>query len=289
MRGLLLLLIVAMSALQLSFVAPQAAAAAASHCQFCQIGVEAGPTDGTVEGRATQDVPGSASPGGESSSGSCVGCRYLWLLACPGNQVMADGQGGFADPIDDPCEQIGSDCPPGELLERLYILVPPADIETGSTECVGGDPAPTVAQVGQAAADAFSQLLSVAAPTHQPDPIAIVNIPTLFATNIPPVQTFAETLLGQQVSITVTASWVWDFGDGATLTTSNPGGAYPNTSLNHNYEQAGKYTVRVTTNWSGVYSIDGGPPQPISGGVVSRPSPPFVVDVHEAHAVLVDN
>jgi PKD repeat protein len=94
-------------------------------------------------------------------------------------------------------------------------------------------------------------------------------------------------LLDQRVVLTVNASWRWDFGDGATLTTSVPGGEYPDMSLSHTYLSAGAYVVHVATEWTGTYSIDGGPAQAIPGAAVVRPSPPFVVNVHEARAVLV--
>lgn len=254
-------------------------------CSTCI--VRSDPNDGAVKGAGTESAPPSQGVGG--GSGSCDGCKYLWILACPGNSVGTDGNGNFVDPVNEPCSQPASMCPPGEMLENLYILRPPDQISTGGTRCVGGDPPPTDQQVAQAASDAFSQLLTTAEPTHQPDPTAIVNIPTLFATNIPQRQIFTETLLDQTITLQVDATWVWDFGDGATLTTTNPGGRYPNTSLAHTYVQAGKYTVTVTTNWTGSYSINGGPPRPIPGGPIPRRSTPFLVDVHEAHAVLVND
>jgi hypothetical protein len=254
-------------------------------CAFC---VSGDPAGGTVDGVGTGSAPPTSPPSSVPTGTTCEGCRYMWLDACPGNNVMADGEGGFVNAVNNPCLQAEQNCPAGERLQQLYVLIPPGQVTLGPTLCRGGNALPpTPGQIGEAAADAFSRLLTTASPTFQPAPRALVNLPTLFATNVPASQTFSETLLGQRVTITVNASWRWDFGDGETLTTSNAGGAYPNTSLSHDYVQPGSYTVRVTTDWTGTYSVNGGPSLPIPGGVVPRPTPLFTVEVAEAHAVLV--
>jgi hypothetical protein len=135
--------------------------------------------------------------------------------------------------------------------------------------------------------DQFSQLLTTAHPSQQPAGAGVVNLPTLFATNTPQTQAFNETLLGVQVTLNVNASWTWDFGDGTTLTTADPGGSYPITSLAHAYLAAGSYAVTLTTNWTGTFSMAGGPAAVIPGGAIPRVSIPFAIDVHEARSVLV--
>ena len=52
---------------------------------------------------------------------------------------------------------------------------------------------------------------------------------------------------------------------------------------------AGQNTVILTTNWTGTFSMAGGPAIVIPGGVIPRVSAPFVLDIHEAHGVLVTN
>ena len=68
---------------------------------------------------------------------------------------------------------------------------------------------------------------------------------------------------------------------------TDAGGAYPVTSLNHIYLAAGPNTVNLTTNWTGTFSMAGGPPIVIPGGAIPRVSTPFVLDVYEARGVLV--
>lgn len=76
-------------------------------------------------------------------------------------------------------------------------------------------------------------------------------------------------------------------GNGGTLTTTDAGGSYPVTSLSHMYLAAGQNTVSLPTNWTGTFSMAGGPPIVIPGGAIPRASAPFVLDIHEARGVLV--
>lgn len=236
---------------------------------------------GTVNGSGGQSGgAGNGGSGGGSGSGSggggannCLGCTYQWVAFC--DPALANAGCG------------ANACPAGFLLETLMITDPrlPAPI-AGGTQCRSPGGA-TPAQVRQAAFDEFSQLLTTAHPSQQPADGGVVNLPTLFATNTPVTQVFNETLLGVQVTLDVNASWTWDFGDGNMLTSTDPGGPYPITSLNHVYGLAGPYTVILTTNWTGTFSMAGGPAAVIPGGAIPRVSNPLVIDIHEAHSVLV--
>jgi hypothetical protein len=173
-------------------------------------------------------------------------------------------------------------------MQTLVITNPTTHTVTiGSTACRVPRGGPTPAQLQQAVTDRFSQLLTTAIPSFEPPTGAFVNLPTLFAANTPQAETFNVILLGQQVTLNVVAMWTWDFGDGGSLTTSNPGGRYPNTSLNHNYRHASNYVVLLTTNWTGTYSLNGNAAIVIPGGPIPRPSAPLPLAVHEAHGVLV--
>ncbi len=206
----------------------------------------------------------------------CTTCTYTWVAVC--NPAVTPN-----------CGAVAAQCPAGFTLETELIHQPPnPDALVGVTEC-RSPTGVTPAQVQQAAIDRFSQLLTTAMPTHQPGNGAIVNLPALFATNTPTEQVFTETLLGIPVTLDVQASWTWDFGDGTTLTTTDPGGIYPITTLSHTYLQSGHVTVALTTNWTGTYAMAGGPAATIPGGPIPRVSAPFALDIHEAHGVLVTN
>jgi len=229
--------------------------------------------NGTVTGTGNQGGGAGIGTQGGGGTNNCIGCTYLWVAFCDPALANA-GCGATA-------------CPAGFLMETLMITDPRLPAPTaGRSECRSPSGA-TPAQVRRAAFDEFSQLLTTAHPSQQPAGSGVVNLPTLFSTNTPVVQVFNETLLGVQVTLNVDASWTWDFGDGMTLTSTDPGGAYPITSLSHVYLVSGSYVVSLTTNWTGTFSMAGGPAAVIPGGPIPRASLPFPLEVHEAHSVLV--
>ena len=80
-------------------------------------------------------------------------------------------------------------------------------------------------------------------------------------------QTMETQVGGTPVTIVATpASYTWDWGDGTTTTTKDPGAAYPNHTVFHKYSHTAQgVVISLTTTWSATYSIGGGPAQPISG------------------------
>ncbi len=84
--------------------------------------------------------------------------------------------------------------------------------------------------------------------------------------------TLNTTILGQPVTITVTPiRYTFGYGDGATRTTTTPGGPLKDdgfetpTTTGHNYKETGKYSITLTTHYSGTFSVNGGPTQTIPG------------------------
>lgn len=83
----------------------------------------------------------------------------------------------------------------------------------------------------------------------------------------PAAQDLTTRVGDQSVSIVATpVSYIWDWGDGATTTTTDPGAAYPDHTVYHKYSHTAQgVTITLTTTWSATYSVGGGPPQPVSG------------------------
>ena len=85
----------------------------------------------------------------------------------------------------------------------------------------------------------------------------LVNKPTVVHAGAAP-QTLTTTILGTAVTITATPTrWSWDFGDGATLTTTDPGRPWPDGALTHAYSHSGSYRIALTTTWSANYTVAG--------------------------------
>ncbi|UJP40099.1 PKD domain-containing protein [Cellulomonas palmilytica] len=59
------------------------------------------------------------------------------------------------------------------------------------------------------------------------------------------------------VDVVVTPeSYTWDFGDGETVVTADPGRPYPAFVVTHTYLDLGRRTISLTTAWSGRYRLD---------------------------------
>jgi hypothetical protein len=69
------------------------------------------------------------------------------------------------------------------------------------------------------------------------------------------------------------AEYSWLFGDGQSLTTSDPGAAYPDLRVTHSYLRKGTVSPRVDVRWVGTFRVDGGPSRTIPGSVTVAGTP----------------
>ena len=102
--------------------------------------------------------------------------------------------------------------------------------------------------------------------TLAPSPITVIDgrgwtfvqIDTVIYSDDEP-QTLATTVGGTPVELRATpVEWHWDFGDNTTpLTTTKPGGPYPNKTVTHVYTHLGTYQVTLTTTWQGQWRLVG--------------------------------
>ncbi len=103
----------------------------------------------------------------------------------------------------------------------------------------------------------------------------------------PAAQTRTTTILGIPVRITATPTgYAWDFGDGTTLATRDPGRPWPDADLTHTYTDLGTFTLRLTTTWSATYAVDVDPTVHDVPGTATTTST-FAVEVRERRAHLV--
>ncbi|MFD1946485.1 PKD domain-containing protein [Nocardioides aestuarii] len=120
-----------------------------------------------------------------------------------------------------------------------------------------------------------------------PDGQTLINFDTNFFTDNTAPTTRSVTLLGQQVEIEATPSgYTWDFGDGASRTTSSPGAAYPDLDVTHEYASEGRVSPSVATTYQGRYRINGGGWQQIPG-TLTLPGEPEALRVRSASPRLV--
>lgn len=135
---------------------------------------------------------------------------------------------------------------------------------------------------------AFRRLPLVPSPlVVQPDRgWVLVNKPTVVYADGGP-QTLTTTILGTAVTITATpTSYAWDFGDGATLTTTDPGRPWPTGTLTHSYATVGGRSLALTTTWSATYTVAGDPAVRAVPGTATTTSTSRL-EVRERRAYLV--
>jgi hypothetical protein len=114
----------------------------------------------------------------------------------------------------------------------------------------------------------------------------LVNVPTNVYVDAETVVLPTE-LLGTPVRVRATPTrFRWSFGDGGTLETTDPGAPYPDLRTAHTYRAPGSVSVRLTTDYAGEYSVDGGPWLPVVG-TAQVTSPAVTLTVLAAQAELV--
>lgn len=103
---------------------------------------------------------------------------------------------------------------------------------------------------------------------HQPQGEAIIGLDFILFTDPAPVSN-QERLFDVPVTIRATpVHYLWDLGDGGTISTTDPGKSFPDQTVTYLYEEAGTYTVTLTTTWVGHYST-GQTWHPIAGTITT--------------------
>jgi hypothetical protein len=121
----------------------------------------------------------------------------------------------------------------------------------------------------------------------QPRRETLVNLETIFYAE-PPVWTNTVQLLGYSVDVEATvASYNWSFGDGAEMTTNEPGAPYPAMDVVHEYRDA-HVTVRprVDVSYRVRYRVDGGAWQSVDE-MVDATGYSVALEVREGSPLLV--
>jgi hypothetical protein len=112
-------------------------------------------------------------------------------------------------------------------------------------------------------------------------------LPVIFYTDGPTTQTFTLTIRGFTVDVVAGATaFTWHTGDGAHLTTTDPGAPYPDQTVTHDY-RSGSYTAYLTTTWGATFRVNGGAPVAVPG-TTTTDGPPVSFAVLQARPVLTN-
>lgn len=251
--------------------------------------IGAGAADGVIDVDGQLSVPEKAGRGGGARSGA-PRTVYLYLPACEGNDPNAPQRASVGCAA---AQQMCAGTPaPDDLMFWRFSAVRSPDGSTtpwadaGAT-CLRFEDVPAAPVPAFTLAD-FRRLPLPPATLHvQPaNGRTLVNVPTnLYAAGGP--RTFDVTLLGVPVRVRATpVAWTWSYGDGTQRTLDTPGAPYPDLSTAYTFTQPGDVTVRLTTTWTGTYSVAGGPSLPVDG-TATVTSPQADLTVVETRAELV--
>ncbi|MGY1653336.1 hypothetical protein [Geodermatophilus sp. SYSU D01119] len=157
------------------------------------------------------------------------------------------------------------------------------------TECIditALNPPPSPEEVFQY----FQRLpLPQLATSQAPPDRGLSGLPVVFWTDAPSTQTFTVDIRGFDVVIVAEAQrYDWHTGDPArpTLTTTEPGRAYPGHATEHLY-RSGAYTASLTVTWGATFTVDGSAPADVPG-TTTTDGPPVTFSVVEAAPLLTN-
>ena len=124
--------------------------------------------------------------------------------------------------------------------------------------------APKPKMVSTSLSDRLIKLLPVGDINFQPEKDALVNMPVYFWTQTPQRFNAVVPILDLIVYVNLYATFVWSYGDGGFMSTTNQGAAFPLGAIKHTYKNNNEYQVGLKVIWRGSWSVNG-VTTPISG------------------------
>jgi len=224
-------------------------------------------------------LPGSMGQSTRQEVAGCAGCQ--WRLSSP--CVASDAGNPFSGTPT--CLSVVRGCPQtGEHLRAWFRPQGGAWRDLGMV-CIGEGGPTTVTGVTADVREWMERRLPSLRPRLQPSRGIVTQIPVIFDSGQPGSGIDADVMIGgATVHLAATARWSWLFGDGSRLTTTDPGGRYPDSGVRHAYRRSGPHIVDVITTWSAGFTVDGLGPFEVPEPVTQTAS--ATVDVGEGRALL---
>ena len=183
---------------------------------------------------------------------------------------------GVGDPLAEEFSKTVDDCLPETGLARVFCTSKAVDLMLmllNRPQSAPEEPAAAVEAAGAGvpvvvtSSDVSKVMANGSGITRQPPGAKALVSKIVIAYTSGDSQTLETEVGGAPVTIVATpVSYAWDWGDGATTTTTDPGAAYPDQTVFHKYSHTAKgVVISLTTTWTATYSVGGGPAQPISG------------------------
>lgn len=105
--------------------------------------------------------------------------------------------------------------------------------------------------------DRLIKLLPTGGIAYQPELEPLANVPVYFWSDLPTQFATRVNVVGEVVDVLLRPGFLWSFGDGTFLSTTDAGGPYPNGEIKHTYKSAGRYQVVLVQSWNGSWTHNG--------------------------------
>jgi len=115
--------------------------------------------------------------------------------------------------------------------------------------------------------DQLAQLIPAKEIYHQPTTNALVQVPVNFWTTTPLTFKTSVVMLGVPITVNLSPTYLWDFGDGTKLSTVSRGAPFPDHSITHTYKRTGSYLASLQITWGGTWKASGTTSE-VSGGAI---------------------
>lgn len=126
---------------------------------------------------------------------------------------------------------------------------------------------PTTVVAAVNLADQITALLPLKNIYIEPSQGAVAQLPTYFWTDTNSLFNTSTVILGVAVGVTLNPTFSWDFGDGSSFVTDQPGAALPDKTITHIYKKGGRYLVTLHVSWLGTWAA-GAYSYPVVGGAI---------------------
>lgn len=212
---------------------------------------------------------------------------YFYVVSCETGTLS-----WLLVPAEDCAHPVVFTCPDGSQSQPLVYRRPAGSADPyAGWQLVSGDHCredPDAFVVTLSASDLQELPIAPSGITVQPpDGWTLANLATIVQADSAS-QTFATTILGVGVAVEATpVSFAWDFGDGTTLVTSDPGRPWPDPTVTHTYRRAGSHLISLTTTWSGQYQVAESGEWVTIDGVATTSSSTGPITVHAPDSHLV--
>ena len=176
-----------------------------------------------------------------------------------GKIIIEGRKGGSSTSVPKPAPQVTKKATPTQAAPvkpkpvKPKAVVKPPVVKKPMPKKSTPTPQPPVTQTASLT-DRLIKSLPTAGIAYQPEYEPLVGVPVYMWTDLPTSFMTQVKIVGEIVDVALRPSFIWSFGDGTFLSTTDLGAPFPNGKIQHTYSQAGTYDITLISTWNGTYT-----------------------------------